>query len=310
MSHFSTGLLSAPFTPFKDDGSIDVERISQQIELANRTLDGAFVCGTTGEGVSLTLKERKLVAQQWLEKRGGQLRVIVHVGNSCIEDARSLAEHAESHGANAVAAMAPAAFRAETPADLVRYCALIAAAAPNTPFYYYHMPSLNGLKLDMVKTLRLLSETIPTFRGIKYTHEDLIEFALCLDEFGERYDLVFGRDELLLPALLIGARAAVGSTYNYLTAPYRSIIAAVQAGDMVAARNSYMDVLRFIDVLIRHGGGIVAGKAIMSLVGLDLGPCRPPLRTLSTEQVEAMRRDLQAIGFFEMVEASASSGAV
>ncbi len=305
MSNFSAGLLAAPFTPFKEDGSLDPERIPLQVEAANRALDGVFVCGTTGEGVSLTIRERKTVAEQWLKHRNAGLRVIVHVGNSCIEDARTLAQHAESIGADAVAVMAPAAFRAESPGDLVRFCSLVAAAAPATPFYYYHMPSMNGVHLDMRRTLRLLGESIPTFRGVKYTHEDLIEFALLLEEFGDRYDLVFGRDELLLPALMLGVRGAVGSTYNYLTAPYRSIIAAVESGDMETARASYLDVLKVIDVLIRHGGGVVAGKAIMGLIGLDLGPCRPPLRTPTSEQVDALRRDLDAVGFFEMVEASA-----
>jgi N-acetylneuraminate lyase len=304
MSHFSTGLLSAPYTPFKEDGSLDVERIAMQVEAASRSLDGAFICGTTGEGVSLTVRERMTIADQWSSLRPPSLRLIVHVGHSCIEDARTLARHAESIGADAIAALAPAAFRVESAAELVRYCSLIAAAAPQTPFYYYHMPSMNGVNLDMRRTLRLLGESIPTFRGLKYTHEDLIEFALLIEEFGERFDLVFGRDELLLPALMLGAKGAVGSTYNYLTAPYRDLIAAVNQGDMESARESYLDVLRFISVLIRHGGGIVGGKAIMGLIGMDLGPCRPPLRTMTAEQIEAFRRDLDAVGFFDMVDSS------
>jgi len=298
-------LLSAPFTPFKENGSLNLARIAAQAEATNRTLEGAFICGTTGEGVSLTLKERLAVAEKWMEHRSDSLRIIVHVGNSCIEDGRALARHAESIGADSIAAMAPAAFRAETPGDLVRFCALIAAAAPSTPFYYYHMPSMNGVNLDMRRTLRLLVESIPTFRGVKYTHEDLVEFSLCLEDFGESHDLVFGRDELLLPALMLGVRGAVGSTYNYLTAPYRTMIDAVINGDMDTARDSYHDVLRFVDVLVRHGGGIIGGKAIMNLLGMDLGPCRPPLRTLDSDQMEALRRDLDKIGFFEMANAAA-----
>jgi N-acetylneuraminate lyase len=308
MSHFSAGLLSAPYTPFREDGALDLDRIATQVEAATRSLDGAFICGTTGEGVSLTVQERMAVAERWASLRGESLRLIVHVGNSCIEDARTLARHAEGIGADAVAALAPAAFRVESAGDLVRYCSLIAAAAPQTPFYYYHMPSMNGVSLDMRRTVRLLAESIPTFRGVKYTHEDLIEFALLIEEFGDRYDLVFGRDELLLPALMVGARGAVGSTYNYLTAPYRALIAAVNAGDMETARTSYLDVLRFISVLIRHGGGVVGGKAIMGLIGMDLGPCRPPLRTLTAEQVDALRRDLEAVGFFDMVDSSIFTG--
>lgn len=99
-----TGLVAAAHTPFHRDGSLELSVVERQAEhMSAHNLGVVFICGTTGESHSLTVAERRQLAQRWMEvARGRLLQVIVQVGTNCQADARALAAHAESLGARAV----------------------------------------------------------------------------------------------------------------------------------------------------------------------------------------------------------------
>ena len=159
------------------DGSIHLDTIDQQAELlAANGVAGAFVCGSTGEWPSLTLPERMQIAERWMAGAPDTLRVIVHAGHLCINDCKTLAAHAQQIGAFAIGAVAPCYFKPATLDDLVDFCAEIAAAAPELPFYYYHIPVLTGVTFPMAEFLEAGAERIPTLAGLKFTDEDLMEF--------------------------------------------------------------------------------------------------------------------------------------
>ena len=294
-----TGLVAAPFTPFHPDGSVDYRVIARQAaSLAANGVTGAFICGTTGEGLSLTTAERMGVAEEWMKVAPDSLRVVVHTGHAGLADSRTLATHAEKIGAAGVGCFAPCFFKPAAIPDLVRFCQSVASAAPDLPFYYYHIPSMTGVNFAMADFLRAAGETIPNLAGIKFTYENLMDFGLCLELENRRFDMVFGRDEMLLAGLGIGAKGAIGSTYNFAAPVYQRIIAAFEKGDLVTARAEQARANAMIEIFVRHGG-LPAGKAIMQLIGLDCGPTRIPLRTLSTDQLAQLRRELEAVGFFD-----------
>lgn len=292
-----TGLIAAPFTALHTDGRLNLDRIGgQATALAADGVTGAFICGTTGEGLSLKTDERLQVAEKWMEVAPRALRVIVHVGHPSVEESRRLAAHAERIGAYAFATIGPTFFRATNLEQLIDFCAKVAAGAPRLPFYYYHIPAMTGADLPMYDFLRLASERIPNLAGIKFTHENLMDYRRCLDFEDGRFNILFGRDEILLAALALGAPGAVGSTYNYMAPLYHQIIAAFNAGDLDAARRFQSRAIQIIAVMIRRGG-LAAGKAMMKLVGLDCGPVRAPLQNLSPEALESLTRELHAAGF-------------
>src|SRR5688500_3533376 len=100
------GLIAAPHTPFHEDGSLNLEMIPKQAAwLAKNGVLGAFICGTTGEGSSLTTEERLAVANRWVQSAPATLKVIVHAGHNSLEEAKGIAAHAEQIGAHAVAAI-------------------------------------------------------------------------------------------------------------------------------------------------------------------------------------------------------------
>jgi N-acetylneuraminate lyase len=293
-----TGLIAAPFAPFHADGSLNLDCIERYAPmLAANGCSGAFVNGTTGESLSLTVDERRQVAERWVAAAPKGFAVIVHVGHPCLADSRTLAAHAQALGAAALGFMAPCFFRPATVDDLVACCAEVAAAAPRLPFYYYHIPSMTGVGLPAVDFFRAAADRIPNLAGAKFTYEDLCDFGQCLDFQGGRFDLLYGRDEALLAGLVLGARGAVGTTYSFAAPLYRRLLEAFQAGDLAAARHAQEQSRAMVD-LLRRRGGLPAFKAAMNLTALDCGPCRLPLRTLTEDETCRLRADLDALGFF------------
>ncbi len=296
----TTGLIAAVHTPMKEDGSLDLVRVGGVVDRLERwNAAGIFVCGSTGEGPSMTTAERMETAAAYAEAARGRLRVIVHVGHNSLSDARALAAHAKAVGADAVGMGAPSYFKPATLEVLARCCRAVADAA-DLPFYYYHIPELTGVRFRMIDFLHVAGEICPPLVGMKYTFEDLSDYQQCVAFAGGRYDMLFGRDEMLLEALAVGCRGAVGSTYNYAAPIYTRLIAAFKRGNLDEARRCQAQACAMIEPLHRYPG-IPATKVIMKLTGLDLGPCRLPLSTLSREQEAALERDLRAIGFFDWI---------
>lgn len=280
------------------DGSVNLPAVLQQIQLLiEGGVSAAFICGTTGEGLSLSNSERMQLAEQWVAHAPPKLPVIVHVGHTSQREAISLAYHAAQINASAIATLAPFFFKPQTVAQLVDFCAPIAAAAPAIPFYFYHLPSMTGVTLSMVDFLNQAKAKIPTFAGIKYTHSDLTELQQCLELAGDTLAILFGRDEMLLSALKLGVRGAIGSTYNYAAPVYQRLIKASQAGDQTTTQSCQNQAIQLIEILKKYGE-IPAAKVIMELQGIACGPPRPPLVGLTSSQRIALREELSSLNIF------------
>lgn len=298
-----SGLIAAPFTAFNSDGSLNLRAIEAQAHsLIASGVKGAFVCGTTGEGASLTTSERMAVAARWREISGSDLRVIVHVGHTSLGEAQALAAHAEKIGASGLSNFAPYFFKPSNTSDLVDFCAAVAASAPALPYYYYHIPSMTGVSLAAADFLRAAQPIIPNLAGVKFTYENLMDFAECTRLEDGRYDIVFGRDEMLLSGLAAGAAGAIGSTYNFAAPIYLRLIKSFSEGDLVRAQAHQALANSVISVFLKFGG-LVAGKAIMRMIGLDCGPARLPLRSLSESKATELRSELEKLGFFDFCSA-------
>jgi len=299
-----TGLVAATHTPFRADGALDLAVVeTQAAHLLRQGIGFAFIGGTTGESHSLTLDERLALARRWIEvARGTALRVIVHVGANSLGDARTLADQAGQLGAAAIAALAPSYFKPRDLETLIACCAAIASAAPATPFYYYDIPALTGVALPMPEFLERAPERLPTLAGIKFTNSDLMAYQLCLHAAGGRFDVPYGTDEWLLAALALGARGAVGSTYNFAAPIYRRLIEAFQRGDLEAARREQFRSVQLIRLLAGFGY-MAAAKAVMEMLGVPVGPPRLPNPPLATGQAARLRAALEKLGFFEWINA-------
>jgi len=291
------GLVAAAFTPMHDDGSVNLEAVGPLVErLAADGVSGLFVCGSTGEGPLLTREERMATAAAYVEAARGRLPVVVHVGHASLAEARALAAHAQSIGADAISAAPPWYIRPATVDVLVDCLAEITAAADRLPFYYYHIPSLTGVNLDLCELLERAGDRIGTLAGVKYTAAEIDRYQQLVELNGGRFDILFGRDEMLLSGLAAGAQGAIGSTYNFAAPLYLRLIDAFRSGDMVTARRHQSLAVRAIHILLKHRGQ-PAFKAMMRLAGIDCGRCRLPHVSLDEGETEQLRAELEAIGF-------------
>jgi N-acetylneuraminate lyase len=297
-----TGVIAATHTPFQPDGSLHLGIVEKQAaHLLANGVQTAFIGGTTGESHSLTVDERRALARRWMEvARGGKLRVVVHVGSNCLADAAMLAAHAQKLGAAAISALAPSYFKPRSVGALVDCCAQVASAAPGTPFYFYDIPSMTGVNLPMPEFLAEARVRIPNLAGLKFTNPDLMAYQLCLRAEGGAFDCPWGTDEALLAALAVGARGAVGSTYNFAAPIYHRLMAAFAKGDLAAAREEQFRSVRLVQLLASHGF-MGAAKAVMKMLGVDVGPARLPNAWLSTAQEAALQQELAALGFFDWI---------
>ena len=291
------GLVPAVFTPMHNDGQLNLDAVGPYVELLiDAGVAGMLPCGTTGEFPSLSLAERCEVAEAFIETAAGRVPVVVHVGHTHLEGAQRLAAHAASVGASAIAAAPPHFLKPPDESAVVDWCAELASDAPETPFFYYHIPCMTGVEISVLEFLRQAIDRIPTLAGVKYTYEALDEYALCVEEFAGRLQILFGRDEMLLAGLASGATGAIGSSYSFSAPLYNKLWQAFNDGDLAAARGYQCQSVRLIN-LLKGFTYPAASKACVKLLGVDLGPPRMPLRALTADQAAALPKALDAAGF-------------
>lgn len=294
-----SGLIAAPFTPMHPNGSLNPEIIPDYYEMlkANR-VKGAFICGSTGEGASMTTREKMIIAEAWgkCTREDKDFIVMPLLGGTSLADCRELALHARDTGLNAVSFTSPYYFKPSTVEALAACCYEVAATVPDMPFYYYHIPVLTGVGFPMLDLLKAVDGYIPNFAGIKYTHEDFMDFLSCKHFRDGKYDMLWGRDENMLPALSLGTKASVGSTFNYAAPLYHKLIDAFQNGEMEKAAGYQQQSIDMIRLLGKYGG-IATGKAYMKLIGMDCGEFRLPVKNMKETEFEKFSFDTQQIGF-------------
>lgn len=291
-------LIAATFSPFHSDGSIAPEVVATQASfLARNGITTVFITGTTGECHSLTCDERIALYEAWSEAgRVHGLAVIAHVGDNSIENARRLARRAAELGLAATSAIPPMYFKPADRKALVDWCAEVAAAAPDLPFYYYDIPKLTGVSVPIERFLIEARARISNFAGVKVTNPDLVSYRRSLDVAEQSLDLPWGTDEALLAGLATGGQSAVGSTYNFAPRLYFDLINAFKRGDLVEARRLQSLSIAIVDT-IAATDFIGTAKALMAHLGVAVGPARPPLGNPTDAQFEDVFKRLVELGF-------------
>jgi len=299
----SKGLLAAAFTPMKPDAAVDFDRVGPLVDhFVNDGVAGIFALGSTGEGASLTANEKREVLKAFVEAADGRLPVLVQVGNNSLSEAAAMAEFAQEVGVAGISATPPSYFKPDTVEALVASMSQIAAAAPHLPFYYYHIPMLTGVTVDVAEFLAAAGDRIPNLAGLKFTARELNEFHGCLAVDPSRYTCFFGFDDMLLGALATGATVAIGATYNFSAPLFLRMMKAFDSGDLEQARRCQYQGLQMMNILFRHRI-FPAAKAVMKLIDVPCGPVRLPHRALTAEETAALRRDLDEVGFFDWARA-------
>ncbi|MBK6284451.1 MAG: dihydrodipicolinate synthase family protein [Draconibacterium sp.] len=291
------GLIAAPFAPFDNKGEVVYDKIPAYFDLLSKNkIAGAFINGSTGEGVSLSQKEKAKITEMWAAQKpkNNELKIINLVGGTSFVECIETAKHSEEAGVDAIAILAPYYFKPGNAVQLAEFCAKIAEAVPQMPVYFYHIPVLTGCYVPMFDFLKAAAPTIPNLAGIKFTHEDFMDFQTCLNFENGKFDMLWGRDENLLSALVLGVRGGVGSTYNYAAPLYYRLIEAFDKGNLPQTRNLQQQSIDMIRLLGKYGG-IATGKAFMKYIDFDCGEFRLPIKNMTAESFEEFKKDVKAL---------------
>jgi N-acetylneuraminate lyase len=227
------------------DGKINVSAIPAIVErLIAHNISGIYICGSTGEGHSLSVRDRKLVTESFIQAVNGRMKIIINVGHNSIEDACDLTRHARFINADAISAAPPVYYKLRSEDQLIKTFEKITAEAPEIPFYYYHIPAMTGFKFDMEEFLRLSFSRLPSLQGIKFTSPDIHEYQSCLNMSGGKYQILYGMDEMLLSGLAAGAECMIGSTYNFMAPLYHEIMENFKKGDLKSAAQHQLEAVK------------------------------------------------------------------
>jgi dihydrodipicolinate synthase/N-acetylneuraminate lyase len=265
-----SGAIAASVTPLRDGGSRPDEDAVRPVVrfLADAGVDGAFVCGTTGEGMLLTVDERRRVAERFVRARPEGFAIAVHAGAQSTADTVSLATHAKEIGADAVAVIAPPYFPLDDRA-LFAHLRSAAEACGGLPFYVYEFATRSGYPVP-VELVERLRETVPNLAGMKVSDTP---WSAVEPYRLEGLDLFVGKEPLVLEALEHGADGAVSG----LAAAFPEIVASLVhdrdavAGDRVASLRADLGAVPFHAAL----------KEILVARGVPIRTdVRAPLRTL------------------------------
>lgn len=188
--------------------------------------------------------------------------------------------------------------------DLVSFRAEVASAAHRLPFYYYHIPVMTGVDLPMTEFLTMATRRIPNLAGVKFTSSDLSDLEQCLLLENGRFDVLLGLDDLLFEGLVLGVRGAVGTDFNIAAPLYRRIIDAHEQDDLAAARDLQARTLELEAILGRYSW-LPASRAVMKMLGVDCGPVRLQLRSLTSTEYDQLLLELVPFGFFSFSSRSA-----
>ncbi|XP_077934209.1 N-acetylneuraminate lyase isoform X4 [Halichoerus grypus] len=258
------GLVAATITPMTEHGEINFSVIGQYVDylVEEQGVKNIFVNGTTGEGLSLSVSERRQVAEEWVAKGRNKLdQVVIHVGALSLKDSQELARHAAEIGADGIAVIAPFFLKPTNKDILINFLKEVATAAPALPFYYYHIPALTGVKIRAEELLDGIQDKIPTFQGLKFSDTDLLDFGQCVDQNRQQqFAFLFGVDEQLLSALVMGATGAVG----FGVSQTKAIMTLVS--------------------------------------GIPMGPPRPPLQKASREFIDDAKAKLKSLDFLSSTD--------
>lgn len=276
-------LIVAAVTPLTDDGSaVDEGSVAPYVAfLESNGADGVFACGTTGEGILLSLDERRQTVEAFRSAVSGAL--IVHAGAQSTVDTCALAAHATEIGADAVAVIPPPYFALDAEALTSHFVAAARAATP-LPFYCYAFTARSGYALP-VEVIKRVADAVDNLAGLKVSESPFERVEPYL-ELG--LPVLIGSEPLICAGI---ARGALGTVSGMASAFPDVVRAGLDAADEPATAR--LSELRA--ALEASGQFIAAAKHVLGMRGTSVGQgMRAPLRRLAAAEETALEQSVAA----------------
>jgi 4-hydroxy-tetrahydrodipicolinate synthase len=290
------GIIPPVATPMRDNEDLDLPRLKWFIDhLIANGVHGIFVLGTNSEFYALDEREKQEVIATAVAHVNKRVPVYAGTGAETTREAVRLTRLAEREGADGVSVITPYFVNPSQQEIFDHYRRI----AENTklPVILYNNPSTcGGVKID-VETVARLAE-IPNILGVKDSSGDLQNTNEFIRVVPDRFSVLMGRDTLIFPALMFGARGAVPATGNIAPALLVEIYNAFQRGDLAASKAAQLR-LNPLRLALALGTAPGAVKVALQVLGMSLGPCRSPVSGVPADKLPKMRAALEAAGLLK-----------
>jgi 4-hydroxy-tetrahydrodipicolinate synthase len=285
-------ILTAIVTPFKRDGSLDLDGFrALAAHLVDNGSDGLVVTGSTGESATLTDVERFDLYEAALDEVGDRATVVAGTGTYATAHSVHLTQRAHELGVHGVLVVTPYYNKPPVRGIVEHFKAI--ADVTDRPIVAYNIPGRVVLNLEP-EAIAQLAE-IPNVTAVKQANDDL-EQARRIVELG--LDLYAGDDDLLLPFLELGGVGGICVHTHFVGPQVRELVRLLRAGDVDAARALDEEIRPAIEIL-RVVVNPISTKCALNLLGHDVGPPRLPLVEATEDEREAVRGCLERLGLLE-----------
>lgn len=289
------GVIPAFYACYDEEGNISPEGVKALTRhFVEKGVKGVYVNGSSGECIYQSVEDKKTVLENVMEIAKGKLTVIAHVACNNTKDSMELARHAESVGADAIAAIPPIYFRLPEHA-IAQYWNDISSAAPDTDFIIYNIPQLAGVAL----TMNLFAEMRknPNVIGVKNSSMPVQDIQMFKTAAGDDYVIFNGPDEQFISGRVIGAEGAIGGTYGAMPELFLKMDEYVKAGELLKAKEIQYAVNDIIYKMCSARGnmyGVI--KEILKInENLELGGVRKPLPALAADDMAVVKEAAKMI---------------
>jgi 4-hydroxy-tetrahydrodipicolinate synthase len=272
---------------------LDLPRLKWFLDhLINAGVHGVFVLGTNSEFYALDEHEKQEVIATAVAHVNKRVPVYAGTGAETTREAVRLTRLAEREGADGVSVITPY-FINPTQQEIYDHYRRIAEHTALPVILYNNPGTCGGVKIDVDTVARLAQ--VPNILAMKDSSGDLQNTNECIRAVPERFSVLMGRDTLIFPALVCGARGAVPATGNIAPALLVEIYSSFQRGDLQASKSAQLRLnpLRLALTLGTAPGGV---KAALQVLGTPIGPCRSPVSGLAPDKLPRMRAALEAAG--------------
>lgn len=282
---FLRGSYPPLITPFRK-GKVDHDAFSQLVDRQIREgSHGIVVAGTTGEPSSLTILERQELLETAVKTANGRIPVVAATGSQSLEDTSALTQHAEKAGADAVLVVTP--YYSRPPQQgLVEYFAAVGRMTA-LPLLIYHIPARAAVTITAA-TVAKIAERVPNLAGMKHASTDLEVISELLVQLGQDFRIFCGLEALSLPMLVVGTSGVMNAVGNLDPARVASLCAAVQNGDLAAARRLHFELFELNKAIFLDTNPIPLKYMMWRLGLLESNEVRLPLVAISDSEREAV----------------------
>src|SRR5258706_8645897 len=292
------GIYAAAATPLESSGQPDLSALPALLEhLASRGCHGALLLGTTGEGPSFSVAERKAVIREGIAYRDAARRpfkILAGTGCASLSDTIELTRAAFDLGVDGVVTLPAFFYKGVDPAGLAAYFEqVVRAAVPaDGRLLVYHIPQVSGVAIPG-QTVAALRERLPAqLYGMKDSQDDRTHLLDTIEQF-PGFQVFAGSDSLLAESLAAGGAGGITALANITSPLNRAIWDAHEAGG--AAPEAQAALVQARTAILGLNGPAAAKAALADLFGLPYWPVRPPLQPLSPEQRRTFSEALAAL---------------